>query len=82
LCSWPIASGAAARARIIPPAGSGTTTFEVAGYDGMQLQDALWEHARIRVRRQGPAVRLCCHIWNSEGEVDRAVEVIRRLRQA
>ena len=66
------------RARVISPALSGTTTFEVAGYDGMQLQDMLWERSRIRVRRQGTAARLCCHIWNSEFEVDRAVETIRR----
>jgi isopenicillin-N epimerase len=71
----------AVQARIIELATrlrSGTTTFEVAGYDGMKLQDMLWERSRIRVRRQGNAVRLCCHIWNSEAEVDRAVETIRR----
>ncbi len=66
------------KARIISPAQSGTTTFEVIGYDGMKLQDMLWERAQVRVRRQGNAARLCCHIWNSEMEVDRAVEAIRR----
>jgi selenocysteine lyase/cysteine desulfurase len=45
----------------------------------MELQDRLWEQARIRVRRQGDAVRLCCHVWNSEEEVDRAVHTIRKL---
>jgi isopenicillin-N epimerase len=66
------------RARIISPHASGTTTFEVAGFDGMKLQDMLWERGRVRVRRQGNAVRLCCHVWNSESEVDRAVELVRR----
>jgi isopenicillin-N epimerase len=66
------------KARIISPAQSGTTTFEVVGYDGMKLQDMLWERSRVRVRRQSNAVRLCCHIWNSETEVDRAVEAVRR----
>ena len=32
-----------------------------------------------RSRRQGDAMRLCCHAWNSEGEVDRAVDAIRRV---
>ena len=67
------------RARSISPPSTGTTTFDVHGYTGMQLQDVLWERARIRVRRQGDAVRLCCHIWNSDEEVDRAVEVLRTV---
>jgi isopenicillin-N epimerase len=68
------------RARIVSPHVSGTTTFEVEGYDGVGLQDALWERARVRVRRQGNAVRLCCHVWNSEEEVDRAVRTTLRLK--
>jgi selenocysteine lyase/cysteine desulfurase len=67
------------RARVISPRNSGTTTFDIHGRTGMELQDALWERARVRVRRQGDAVRLCCHVWNSELEVDRAVAAIRRI---
>ncbi|HEY0809309.1 MAG TPA: aminotransferase class V-fold PLP-dependent enzyme, partial [Longimicrobiales bacterium] len=52
---------------------SGTVTFEVRGFTGVQLQDALWEHGRVRVRRQGNAVRQCCHVWNLEKEIARTV---------
>ena len=64
------------KVRVISPANSGTVVYSVDGYDGMQLQDLLWDRARVRVRRQGSAVRLCCHVWNSEEEVERAVEAI------
>ena len=67
------------RSRVISPPVSGTTTFDVHGLKGIVVQDALWERARVRVRRQGDAVRLCCHVWNSEAEVDRAVDAIRRV---
>jgi selenocysteine lyase/cysteine desulfurase len=70
--------------RIVSPLASelasGTVTYEVRGFDGMQLQDALWEHGRIRVRRQGNAVRQCCHVWNLEEEINRTVSVLVSLR--
>jgi isopenicillin-N epimerase len=70
--------------RIVSPLASelasGTVTYEVRGFDGMQLQDALWEHGRIRVRRQGTAVRQCCHVWNLEEEINRTVSVLVSLR--
>jgi isopenicillin-N epimerase len=59
---------------------SGTVTYEVRGFDGLQLQDALWEQGRIRVRRQGNAVRQCCHVWNLEEEITRTLSVLTNLR--
>jgi len=58
---------------------TGMTVFEVAGFSGLELQDALWARGRVRVRRQSSAVRLCCHVWNSEAEVDRAIRTVAAL---
>jgi isopenicillin-N epimerase len=62
---------------LTPALSSGTVTYEVRGFDGMQLQDALWQQGRIRVRRQGNAVRQCCHVWNLEEEIEHTIQLVR-----
>lgn len=61
------------------PLRSGTTVWSLPGHTGEQLQDALWERGKVRVRSMGPGVRQCCHIYNLESEVDRSLEITRRL---
>lgn len=56
---------------------SATTVWQVDGMTGEHVQDALWERARVRVRSMGTGVRQCCHIYNSEAEVDRTLQTVR-----
>jgi selenocysteine lyase/cysteine desulfurase len=58
---------------------SATTIWEVRGRTGVEVQDALWDGGRVRVRSMGAGVRQCCHIYNLEDEVDRSLELTRRL---
>jgi len=47
----------------------------------VELMDALWERARVRVRSMGDpwGVRQCCHIYNLPEDVDRTLATARRL---
>jgi isopenicillin-N epimerase len=65
-----------------PSLRSATTVWRLAGQTGEQLQDALWERGRVRVRSMGAGVRQCCHIYNLEDEVDRSLAVTRSLARA
>jgi selenocysteine lyase/cysteine desulfurase len=58
---------------------SATTIWEVRGRTGVEVQDALWDGGRVRVRSMGAGVRQCCHIYNLEDEVDRSLDLTRRL---
>jgi isopenicillin-N epimerase len=62
-----------------PALRSATTIWQVRGRSGEQVQDALWEGGRVRVRSMGAGVRQCCHIYNLEDEVDRSLELTRRI---
>lgn len=57
------------------------TTFRVEGVGARELQNALWEREKVRVRAQGDdkGVRLCCHLYVSPGDVDRVLAVVRSL---
>lgn len=72
-----------ARVRITSPLHpallSATTIWQVEGMSGEQVQDALWERAKVRVRSMGAGVRQCCHIYNSEAEVDRTLSTLARV---
>lgn len=59
---------------------SATTVWAVDGLSAVELQDLLWERGRVRCRAMGDpyGVRQCCHIYNSEEEVDRTLEVVQR----
>jgi len=65
-----------------PELRSATTIWSIAGMTGERIQDALWNDAKIRVRSMGTGVRHCCHIYNLDSEVDRALENVRRLARA
>ena len=66
-----------------PQLTSATTIWGITGMTGAQIQDSLWERSKVRVRSMGDhGVRHCCHIYNSEDEVDRALDTVRRLTTA
>jgi selenocysteine lyase/cysteine desulfurase len=58
---------------------SATTIWGVQGMTGSALQDELWNRAKVRVRSNADGVRQCCHIYNSEEEVDRTLETARLI---
>jgi isopenicillin-N epimerase len=60
---------------------AGITVYSVNGMTGPQLQDAFWEKAKMRPRSMGPqfGVRHCTHIFNSEAEIDKALEIVKGL---
>ena len=60
---------------------AGISVYTVNGWKGSQLQDAFWEREKMRPRSQGDkfGLRHCTHIFNSEQEIDRAIELVNRL---
>ncbi|MGO9893477.1 MAG: aminotransferase class V-fold PLP-dependent enzyme [Bryobacteraceae bacterium] len=58
---------------------AGITVYAVDGVTGDQLQDEMWNRARLRPRSSGPGVRHSTHIFNSPAEVDKALEVVHAL---
>ena len=58
--------------------GAGLTTFKVRGVEGEEVQRALWERGRIQPRAlgEGNGIRYSTHIYNSEDEVDRSIDII------
>jgi selenocysteine lyase/cysteine desulfurase len=56
-----------------------TTVWSLAGVPAADLQDRLWNGSKIRVRSMGDplGVRQCCHIYNSEAEVDKTLAAVR-----
>jgi isopenicillin-N epimerase len=66
-----------------PELRSATTIWGLNGVTGADLQDKLWDTAKVRVRSVGPnSVRQCCHIYNSEEEVDRTLATAREIAAA
>jgi selenocysteine lyase/cysteine desulfurase len=69
-------------ARIVSPThpdlACATTVYRLDGWTGAQMQDALWDRARIRVRNVGDevGVRHGCHIYNLPAEVDRTLSLL------
>jgi selenocysteine lyase/cysteine desulfurase len=60
---------------------AGLTTFKVGGVEDRELQDELWRRGRIQPRalRGGRGVRYSTHIYNSEDEIDRTLQIIEEL---
>jgi selenocysteine lyase/cysteine desulfurase len=60
---------------------AGITVYTIEGMTGAQLQEAFWKQGRMRPRSQGPefGVRHCTHIFNSEAEIDKALEIVQNL---
>jgi isopenicillin-N epimerase len=65
-----------------PELRSATTIWGITGLTGAQIQDELWNRSKVRVRSMGGGVRHCCHIYNLEEEVDRALATARVLAKA
>ena len=57
------------------------TTFGVSGVASRDLQMALWQRERVRVRAQGDdkGVRLCCHMYVAPDDIDRVLGVVESL---
>lgn len=57
---------------------AGITVYNVQGMTGAQLQEEFWTRGRMRPRASGPefGVRHCTHIFNSETEIDKALEIV------
>ena len=65
-----------------PEIRSATTIWGIRGMTAAQIQDELWSRSKVRVRAVGDGVRHCCHIYNLEEEVDRALATVRVLAKA
>jgi isopenicillin-N epimerase len=64
-----------------PEMSSGLTTFKVDGVEGKALQNELWRRGKIQPRALGEdrGVRYSTHIYNSEDEIDRTLQIIEEL---
>jgi len=60
---------------------AGITVYNVQGMTGSQLQEEYWTRGRMRPRASGTefGVRHCTHIFNSEAEIDKALEIVAAL---
>jgi selenocysteine lyase/cysteine desulfurase len=55
-------------------------TYGLDGKTGTEVMDQLWEKKKIRVRAQGSdAVRQSVHIYNSPGEIEATLEMLKTL---
>ena len=61
---------------------AGITVYSVNGVTGQQLQDEMWNRARLRPRANGPGVRHSTHIFNSPQEIDKALGVVKSLAKS
>jgi len=69
---------------LVTPLGSmsaGLTTFKIRGVEDKVVQKELWLRGRIQPRalKEGKGVRYSTHIYNSENEVDRSIEIIKEM---
>ncbi len=64
-----------------PALTSATVIYRVANVEHTRVQDELWNRGKVRVRQQPVpgAIRQCCHIYNSEEEIDRTLRILRDL---
>ncbi len=62
-----------------PAMRTATTIWTLDGREPVEIQDALWDRAKIRVRSVGPGVRQCCHVYTLEHDVDRTLATVREL---
>ncbi len=60
---------------------AGITVYNIEGWTGARLQDEFWSRARMRPRASGAefGVRHCTHIFNSEEEIDKALNIVKQL---
>src|SRR5262249_19072144 len=64
-----------------PQLAGAVVVYSVEGVGAAQLEEEMWERRRLRPRSMGDplGVRHSCHIYNSEGEIDAALTVVREL---
>ena len=61
----------------------GATTFGLENKTADELQDALWEgRVRVRAQRNARRVRLCAHLYVSPDDIDRTLDLVRRLERS
>ena len=61
---------------------AGLTTYGVKGKTGRELQEAMWNQEKLQPRPVGPDgkyIRFSTHFYNSTDEIDRAIEVGKRI---
>jgi len=59
---------------------AGLTTYGVKGVTGKVLQDEMWKRAKLQPRAVGEKhIRFSTHFYNSEKEIDKALEVAEQL---
>lgn len=60
-----------------------STVYGLSGKKGNEIQDFLWNRAKIRVRSVGDiGVRHTCHIYNSPADVERTLGLLRELARS
>jgi len=60
-----------------------STVYGIQGKKGNEIQDFLWNRAKIRVRSIGDhGVRHTCHIYNSPKDVDRTLALLTELARS
>ena len=62
-----------------PDLAGAIVNYGVAGVTGWDLQDALWNRKKYRVRAGGPSVRQSVHYYNSPEEIEGTLEVVKAL---
>lgn len=74
--------GATVLSPLEEPLASSMVTWTL-GTDGRQVMDGLWADERIRVRAvdvEDGAVRQCCHLYNTQEQIERTLDWVRRSR--
>jgi selenocysteine lyase/cysteine desulfurase len=64
---------------IHPALAGAIVNYGVASVTGWELQDALWNRKKYRVRAGGPSVRQSVHYYNSPEEIAGTLEVVKAL---
>ncbi len=62
-----------------PAMRTATTIWGMERHSPAEIQDALWDRSKVRVRSVGAGVRQCCHVYTLEEDVDRTLETVRGL---
>jgi selenocysteine lyase/cysteine desulfurase len=61
--------------------GAGLTTFKVNGVEDREVQNQLWKQGKIQPRAlsEGRGIRYSTHIYNSEDEIRRTLDILENL---
>lgn len=68
------------RSSIHPEMCAGITTYGIEGVKGVDLQNEMWKRRKLQPRSVGEdKIRHSVHIYNSEQEIDAALEIVKDL---